>query len=519
MATRRSNGRATREKTSRFSELGTLGLEEWAGYIQEAYTAELYWPKAYTVYNRIRRSDPEMIMVRTGFQTFTRGVRLEWELDTDDPTDDDLRARDFGNEVLGDIEGGTGQLIEQMVSYTPFMGWAWWEIVAGRRQTGWRIGDDPWRSQYDDGRIGIRRLAFRDHSSFFRWNIDNSTGRLKGLEQLDSPNPLVTIPIERSLHLTFGDSGTNPEGLTPLEGVYRLEYIKRGLEIIQGIGFEHSAGHLSVTTEEEGTITTDAKNAIAKAARAVMMAKEGNYAAWPKGVRGEIIDSTFSAAGDLLSAIRYYGLLKMTLYNAQWMAISTISDSGAYSAIQDMTTMYLLSLNSMLAGFAQQASEQLGRWLFDVANPGAFPGMTKRPVLRASAIEKTISLEELGAFVSQIAPIMPLSDADLIEIRRKSGFLPQEIAEDQQMTVEDEPETDDEDTTDVEPGETVDEPEDDAELSLIDGIVANVESYLLELSDDEVSAFATEWGSYSDYLGSEDDEPEAVGFSVNGSGD
>src|SRR5690606_19667698 len=129
-------------------------------------------------------------------------------------------------------------------SYVPFMGWGWWEVVGGVRDPNWRPPDkeDDWRSQYDDGLPAIRRLAWRDHASFVQWDADERTGRVRGFVQHDYPNPEITIPLARSLHLTYGDP-VNPEGLSPLEAVYRLERIKYGLEMIQGIGYEHAAGY------------------------------------------------------------------------------------------------------------------------------------------------------------------------------------------------------------------------------------------------------------------------------------
>jgi hypothetical protein len=87
-----------------------------------------------------------------------------------------------------------------------------------------------------------------------------------------------------------------------------MERIKYGLEVVQGIGFEHAAGYLNVTAEK--TLTDSDKANIKAAARAIMTAQEGNYAAWPQGITGELTDVNFQAAAALLEAIRYYGLLK-----------------------------------------------------------------------------------------------------------------------------------------------------------------------------------------------------------------
>ena len=192
------------------------------------------------------------------------------------------------------------------------MGFGWWEAVPGLRSSTWR-GGDGWVSEYDDGLVGFRRLAWRDHSSFESWKIDDDTGKLSGFVQHDPPNERVTIPLDQSVHIKFGDLD-NPEGLSPLEAVWRLERIKYGLEVVQGIGYEHSAGHVKFTAMEE--LDATAKATIRQAARAILTAQEGNYITELDGkFTADIMDVPFQAAPAILEAIRYYVLLKLQVYN------------------------------------------------------------------------------------------------------------------------------------------------------------------------------------------------------------
>lgn len=410
-----------------FAEIGALGIESFAGFVQKAYERSLYWPTVYPLYNRLRRSDPEISVVRQLFASMAGNVKFVWE-GPEKPNEDDKRALAFAESALLDIEGGIEKFRDTLVSYVPFMGYGWWEAIPGVRDPKWKPpdNDDDWRSDYDDGLIGFRRLAWRDHSSFFAWDINDRTGKLYGMKQLALPNPLVTLPLKRSIHITFGDAD-NPEGLTPLESVWRLERIKYGLEIVQGIGFEHAAGYLNVVSEKEDLTDKDSAN-IRRAAQAILAAQEGNYATWPKGITGEVKDVPFSAAPSILEAVRYYGLLKLALFNAQWVGMATISGAGSYSALQDGSSVWLVNYNAMMAGFARQLDEQLGKRLFDM-NPGAFPKMQVRPRLTMTPVNKIINLNELGTFWAAIQNTMPLADDDYLSVRRKSGFLPEVLPE------------------------------------------------------------------------------------------
>ncbi len=427
-----------------FKEIGAQGLKEWQGFIAEAYSTKLQWPSVQPLFNKIRRSDPEIAQVRHMFAALSRAVDYRWEL-PDNASDDDRRAQEFGEQVLDDMEGGFGDLLETAVSQVPFMGWGVWEAIPCVRKPDWRPPDDDmWRSQYDDGLIGFRRLAWRDTSSLDHWEFAEN-GRPIAMVQrpANKIGTEIVLPLEQCLHLTFGDSN-NPEGLSPLEAVYRLERIKYGLEVVQGIGFEHSAGFLSVKLEE-ATPTAETKAMIAEAARNILTAQEGNYALWPKGVTGELIDSAFSASSPILEAIKYYGILKLAVYNMQWAAMSTTSSTGSYSAHQDSSQMFLTFYNAMLEGFVKQFDNQIGRRLFEY-NKEAFPGMTRRPRLIVTPIQKDVSLDTLSQFIRTAFDIGLLqTEDDWISIRKHTGgVLPESLPEGEEIVQQEKPESESE---------------------------------------------------------------------------
>ncbi|MEA1998257.1 MAG: hypothetical protein U9N61_02875 [Euryarchaeota archaeon] len=424
----------TAELQSNTGEKGISGIEAYSGYVRMAYNADLYWPTCFPLYDRIRRSDPEVSLIRLIWGSFARDISFHWEGD----------HADFLNEIIDDIDGGFDTFRDTLIAYVPFLGWGYWEIVAGRRDAGWE--SDGWESQYSDSKLGIRKLAFRDQSSFSHWDMDDKTGEVYGMVQTDPSKGQITIPKEDALHITFGDAH-NPEGLSPLEAVWRLERIKYGLEVVQGIGFEHSSGHAKF--QAEGKLTADDRAVIRKAARAIMTAQEGNYIVLPGSIDGEIMDVDFAAAAAILEAIRYYGLLKLQIFNMQWVAIATTAGTGAYSASQDASAMFLKTYNAMMQGFADQMGEQIWRWVNahnDLSRPD------EKPRLIASRVEKAIPLDELGTFMSAFNAIFPMSEEDIIAIRKKSGFMSEELPEIEEV-IEEETEEEIEEEVIEEPNE------------------------------------------------------------------
>jgi len=414
-----------------FNEAGTSGLKEWSGFITQAYNAALYWPGVQPLYSRLRTSMPEIVMIRRAFASWARNMSPVVDL-PENPSDDDKRYQEFIQSDFENMEGGSAQFLDTLVNHVPFYGWGWWEAVPGLRDGAWtpppfvdsqgKFWPDDWRSEQNDGLIGMRRLAWRDTSTFYGWEFDGAK-KMIGMTQQDFPNTPVTLPKNKSLHLTFGDPN-NPEGSSPLEAVWRLERIKYGLEVIQGIGFEHAAGHLSVQKTESGTISDPDKTAIAEAARNLLSAQEGNYAYWPHGIEGQVLDIPFQAASSLLEAIKHYSILTLSVYMMQTIALNTMTNTGAQASQVDSTNLAVFTFNAMMDGFASQYDAQIGKRLYQW-NKDSFPGLTKRPNIRFSHIENNIALGELGGFMSALNGILPLGEEDYKAFRKRSGFLPE----------------------------------------------------------------------------------------------
>lgn len=406
--------------------IGVHGLPIMSGYINAAYIPDLTWSGgAFNHYERLRRGNAEVAMVRQAFASLASGQSFYAQA-PEHPTSIESRATDFLNEVLGDVNAGIEDLRDTLVNTVPFFGWALWEVPLGPRRRNWRGGINGWTSKYDDGLVGVQGFEFRDHSSFDKWQTDGN-GRVVGMWQrtwgAEGKQPTQPIPFANALHVNFGDPN-NPEGLSPLEAAYPLDTYMRNLEIIMGIGYEPAAGHLKVTVKEE--MDEAAKATVRAAARAILSAQEGNYfTAIAEKFDGEIMDVPFAAGATIQEAVRYYGLRVLQLYSMQWMAMATTANTGAYSAVLAAADMGLLAYNGMMESFARQVDQQVAKRLFNhPINEAAFAGMERRPRIKITPVDRSIPLSELAQFIFQLGETLQLTPDDLIAIRRKSGFLP-----------------------------------------------------------------------------------------------
>jgi len=106
--------------------------------------------------------------------------------------------------------------------------------------------------------------------------------------------------------------------------------------------------------------------------------------------------------------------------------MSSITDKGSYSALHDASSTWMVFFNAMMSGFARQLDLQFGARLFEY-NKDKFPGMTERPHLTITPVEKFIELDKLGVLWAAIKDTMPFGEADFLALRRKTGFLPEEV--------------------------------------------------------------------------------------------
>jgi len=194
---------------AKYDEIGDLGLNAYSGFIEKASQANLTYPACIPHFNRIFRQFPPVAIIRTVLSMWTAEQEIVVTLpeskngrELAKPTDADKKAQDFYWSILDELEGGIDKWAVKANTTVPFYGWGYWEVVPGVRNQSWRPpNDDPWRSSSNDGLIGIRRIAWRDYSSFYRWDLEDNTGRVLGLEQQKQLGGIVTIPIDRGLHI------------------------------------------------------------------------------------------------------------------------------------------------------------------------------------------------------------------------------------------------------------------------------------------------------------------------------
>lgn len=405
------DGNMVRLQAALGKEIGTSGLQIFGGYVRAAYTPELQWPAASTVYNDMRRRVPTIRALLNAITMLAHQAKWKFEGATD--SGPDTEAADFGNEVLADMEGGFDQFVQDALTALAF-GWSWHEINYNRRDPNWRPPDpdDEYRSRFDDSRIGWRNLAYRRQSSFLRWEANDKTRRVSGLWQIAPPNPQVLLPLEKAVHFIPFRDGDNPEGQCLMESSYKAYYYATNYEIILGVGTERSLVGWPVIAFDDKPEQDDL-DAVKRMVATLLAGSEKGYLTEPPGIHLRFENVKNDNAPVLLDIIKFYyvSMLQTVLADFIWLGAG---ERGSWSLGQDKSALFIMAVNGLLDALADCLQAGAVKRLFRYND---FPGITETPRLTHSGVHKPVPLDVLGAFITAIAPLITLSDDDQVNIR------------------------------------------------------------------------------------------------------
>lgn len=236
---------------STYQEIGTTGLNRYMGVVEEEAERELRgdrWIKAVIE----MQNDPVIGAMLFAAEMLARQV--EWDISPYSNETESLAIADFVKGALYDDQSMTWQ--DNTAETLSMLQWGWYypEIVWKQR-----LGDSPGsyrdeqgieqplpRSKFDDGKVGIRKLAPRAQETRHHWEFDRAGG-IQGMWQTapDATNPLL-IPIEKALLFRTTSRKNSPEGKSLLRSAWRPYYYKHHMERVEAIGIDRDLAGLPV---------------------------------------------------------------------------------------------------------------------------------------------------------------------------------------------------------------------------------------------------------------------------------
>jgi len=206
----------------KLSAIGTPGYNIFNGVPTEEFHRDLQWPEAARTYKKMTYSAP----INASLCLYDNIIsKVTWRTKpVKDATAEELKQAEFIQECLHDMEVPFRQVILDSLTSNKF-GFAIQEKVFRRRNT--NSG-----SMYNDDKIALRKLSLRNQETIEKFIYDNTTGEIVGVKQnlasVGNNNWFgrkltqteVVIPRSKYMHVTTGNSGGNPFGVSPLRNTY-----------------------------------------------------------------------------------------------------------------------------------------------------------------------------------------------------------------------------------------------------------------------------------------------------------
>lgn len=229
-------------RVSPMIELGITGLRRVGGYVEDEFVPQLRGRKAVQVY---REMADNSAIVSAWFNTVSQLVRqIEWRVEPASSSAEDRENAEFLEQNMDDMEHSFGDFIVEALSLLHF-GWSLHEIVFKQRKGLW-AEDQKNRSKFDDNKIGWRKMPIRAQETLLRW-IFAENGDVEAMVQLAPPYYRTTVlPMNKCLLFRNRINKGNPEGYSPLRGMWRAWFMIKRFEEIEAVGIERDLTGLPV---------------------------------------------------------------------------------------------------------------------------------------------------------------------------------------------------------------------------------------------------------------------------------
>ena len=216
----------------RLSQMGNNGVRVVSGHIAEEENRALRWPYAMQTYSKMLKD----ATIAPAIAAIEGAVaQVPWNVVATPGKEEEQAAQvKFLKQVMVDMESPFREAIRYMATHNSY-GFAVTEKV-------YRYREYSKGSKFNDGLIGLKKLAPIPQETVVAWNFRDKGKELDGLYQAppsvsnkDSFDVSVTneptfIPRKKFILVRNSSNKNNPEGSSPLKSVYRAWRYKQTYE-------------------------------------------------------------------------------------------------------------------------------------------------------------------------------------------------------------------------------------------------------------------------------------------------
>jgi len=421
-------------KDDNYQELGTTGLRRVGGFVIDDQLNALRGSNAVNAWREMSDNDPVVGAMLFAIERLL--LKVDWRVDPysdpgEQPTPEDLAVAEFVDSCRHDLNESWSSLIQGILSMLVF-GFSFHELVYKRR-IGPDQADPAKRSKFTDGKIGWRKIAFRDQLTRWQWHF-GPDGGIDAMVQWDpSTGRNATIPIEKALLFRTTTAKNNPEGRSILRNAFRPWYYKRRIEEFEAVGIERDLAGLPIAYVPPALLNSNSTDAQKAALAAVTEIVQGIKRNEQEGV---VFPLAYDESGNVQFKLELLSSGGQRQFDTD-KVVSRYDNRIAMTVLADFILLGHENVGSFALGTSKvdlfaTAIEAWAKSIADVFNDHAFPrllklnGMdvTRCPSLTFSEIG-AIDLPSIAEFISKLTQsgaIVP--DEGLEDWLRDLGGLP-----------------------------------------------------------------------------------------------
>lgn len=237
--------------------VGTTGLRSYGGFVDEEFLPKLRGIQGVKFYSQMMNTNSVLGAIMFIIESLVRQVPWKWEAASDNAAAKE--QVEFIEGCFNDMSHTFEDVVSEILSFLGY-GWSYFELVYKLRKGD---TDDPTtRSQFNDGKVGIRKIEIRSQDTLWQWAFDPSDNGLRGMVQMDPfggafKGP-VMIPIEKALLFRTRTTKNNPEGRSLLRPSVRDYHYLTRIQEIEAIGIERDLAGMPVFEVPPELLMSDA---------------------------------------------------------------------------------------------------------------------------------------------------------------------------------------------------------------------------------------------------------------------
>jgi hypothetical protein len=316
---------------NKYTELGSTGLAEFSGIINEEFLRELRGKEGYKRFDEMRRNSPVIGALLLANELSIR--KVSWEFVDEQAGEGEISPRvELLENARDNMSTSWNDFIIEALTMLPF-GFSLFEICYERK----------------DSAMLWRKFAPRGQDTVWRWLFDDAGGFAGFVQQSAPTYRTVEIPAEKLLLFRTRVERGNPEGRSILRTAWIPYYYAKHIMQVEAIGIERDLAGMPLVKLPQGADTSDTDSSDAgKAEQMVRNVRNDEQAGivLPFGWEFELVSTGGSRQFDTDKIVQRYEKRMLMAALAQFIILGQ-DGVGSLALSQDSTDFFTMTVNAI----------------------------------------------------------------------------------------------------------------------------------------------------------------------------